>query len=77
MGDADFITRGEFSDLKSEVRGLAIDMHSIRVENAQTSKKLDMILSKLTLRATIGWAIVTATSAAVVTILTHIPMAHP
>ncbi|WP_406586384.1 hypothetical protein [Asaia lannensis] len=77
MGDVDFITRGEFSELKSEVRGLALDMHTVRVEQSATNAKLDKILSKLTLRATIGWAVVTATSAAVVTVLTHIPIAHP
>lgn len=77
MSADDFITRGEFSDLKSEVRDLALEVHSVRVENAQTNAKLDKILSKLTLRATIGWAVVTATSAAVMTVLTHIPLGHP
>jgi len=77
----DFITRGAFSEVKDELQEIVLDVHSLRVAQTASNAKLDKILAQVTkqgsIKVWVGWAIVTATSAAVVTVLTHIPMAHP
>jgi|GEM_PF-6575357 len=39
--------------------------------------EVSRINSKLTLRASVGWAVVTASSAGVATLLTHLTAGHP
>ncbi|RUT26092.1 hypothetical protein C0V97_07885 [Asaia sp. W19] len=77
----DFITRDAFSEVKAELEEIVLDVHSLRVAQTASNAKLDKILAQVTrqgsIKAWVGWAIVTATSAAVATVLTHIPMAHP
>ncbi|BAT19848.1 hypothetical protein [Asaia bogorensis] len=77
----DFITRGEFSEVKAELKEVVLDVHSLRAAQTASNAKLDKILAQVirqgSIKAWVGWAIVTATSAAVATVLTHIPMGHP
>lgn len=85
MGQDRYVTRDELHEVRAEIRNdvdkLSRKVHELNSGQHNLYRKMDELLAltqkNVSLKAWAGWALVTATSAAVGTVLTHLHVGHP